>query len=90
MASIIRVPSRCRQATNSSSLVPRYAYTMGLEMPASSAISSMLAAWKPRREKTLTAASSICCSRTARGRRLKAGTVDTLRAYLLVRKVTHE
>ena len=53
MACIIRVPSRCRQATKSSSLVPRYAYTMGLEMPASSAISSMLAAWKPRREKTL-------------------------------------
>jgi hypothetical protein len=39
-------------------------------MPASSATSSIDAAWNPRREKTRTAASSICCSRTARGNRL--------------------
>ena len=64
---------------------------MGLEMPASSAISSIDAAWKPRREKTRTAASSICCSRTARGSRLNVGGWSTrLSAYLLARKVTHE
>jgi len=73
---------------NRSSLAPRYAYTIGLEIPACSAISSIEAAWKPRLEKTRTAASSICCSRTARGRRLTGETM--LRAYLLGRKVTHQ
>src|SRR3954453_3667317 len=57
-------------AVKRSSLEFRYRYTNGFDTPASSAISSIEAAMYPRRPKISTAASSICCSRTARGIRL--------------------
>ena len=59
-------------------------------MPASSAISSMLAAWKPRREKTLHRRVEHLLLADGPGQALEAGAVDTWRAYLLVRKVTRE
>src|SRR3954451_4238538 len=42
---------------------------MGLVMPDASAIASMEAPWKPRAANALSAASSICFSRTGRGTR---------------------
>ncbi|CAM5232626.1 hypothetical protein SVIOM342S_06461 [Streptomyces violaceorubidus] len=69
-ASVRARASRPMQALKRSSFEFRYRYTSGLDTPASSAISSIDAAMYPRLPKTLTAASSICCSRTARGIRL--------------------
>lgn len=82
MVSTKRSLSLATQAANVSSFEPRYMYSSGLDTRARSAISSIEAAWYPWSEKTSTAASSICCSRTFRGSRLAAfvglGSVLTL------------
>ncbi len=89
MACIIRVPSRCRHATNSSSLVPEVGVHHRLgdagvvrDLVHRGGVEAAPGEDLDRRVEHLLLAHGAGQS--------FGGVPDTLRAYLLVRKVTHQ